>query len=506
MNNIREFLIWTVVVPLVLLGLASCQEVRALKSLEGESRYRARLAEDVPTLESIQARNPQTIIHFSEDGVELPVAEALERARRAEQHMEFVSVLRFGSLIVPVVGGLASVLVILAGLVGLVGIRAVRRAGVRSRSELILSFSVWQGRFTDILCVLAAGLCGAAVCVLGFEVWHHVIKNMHAQLDIQNLILNSVLIFSLTCAGAYVAYKIHSEWQKIFVPGIWSMPGFRATPEAYPAVWHFVHEIAERTGARPPDNVILGLGDGFFVTTNMVELHSEDALIDGTALYLSVPYMAYLTREELTSVVAHELGHFLGEDLEYSQRFLPLCSRARRQLNVLTSGEDDLMLLSRVALEPARMLAECFLQSLELSVKFWSRHRELSADAVSSSVVGSRVAAETLLRMVALETALSEGLTLWRESPDEEDAPSELTQLMNGQNGILTFVRDALEKEGVSDPRSELENAIPHPLDTHPLTGQRLEAWGVTPDEELVQQAMRTEESGLLREWGLLVT
>lgn len=504
MNDIREFLIWTIAVPLLLLGLASCQEARALKSLEGESRYRARLAEDVPTLEAIQARNPQMIIHFSEDGVELPVAEALEAARRAERHMELVSVLRFGSIAVPVLAGLASILVILAGLAGLWGIRAVRRAGVRSRSELIQSFSVWQCRFRGILCTLAAGLCGAAVCVLGFEVWHHVIKNMHAQLDIQNLVLNGFLIFSLTCGGTYVAYKICAEWKNIFISGIWPMAGFRATPETYPAVWHFVHEVAERTGARPPDNVILGLGDGFFVTTGMVELHSEDALSEGTALYLSVPYMAYLTREELTSIVAHELGHFMGEDLEYSQRFLPLCIRARRQLSVLTAGEDDLLSMSRVALEPARMLAECFLQSLELSVKFWSRHRELSADAVSSATVGSRVAAETLLRIIALETALSEGLSLWRESPDEENAPSDLAYLVGGQNGIVTFVRDALEKEGVSDPRNELENAIPHPLDTHPLTGQRLEAWGVTPDEELVQQAMRREESGLLREWGIL--
>ena len=45
---------------------------------------------------------------------------------------------------------------------------------------------------------------------------------------------------------------------------------------------------------------------------------------EGRVLYLPLPYMAFLDRAQVSAVIAHELGHFTGEDTGYSLRFAPI--------------------------------------------------------------------------------------------------------------------------------------------------------------------------------------
>lgn len=554
MSEHREFLIWTIVIPILMLGMSVWQEARALQTQAGEERYRVRLAEDVPILEAILTRNPETIIQFSEDGAEVPVPVAVEAAHKAQRHMALIEKLRWASMGIPVMGGLASLSVIGAALTGLWGIRRVRQFGLRSRQELVQQFSLWQRRLTGVLCVLAGGFCCAVVCVVGFEIWHYVITHMHAKLDVGALVRAGLMLVPIIITGVYVPYKIVKAWREIFVHNSMCLVGIKATAEKYPAVWDFVRDIARRVGAQPPDAVVLGVNAEFFVTASDVDLVLTQESCSGNTLYLGLPYLVYLSRDELTSIVAHELGHYVGEDLEYSKRFLPLYVRAWEQLDLLTGGEDDLLCTSRVALEPARMLAVFFLQSLQVSVHFWSRQRELAADGVSVAVCGAHTAAVALLRVVALQDRLNEALRLWRESPDlepsgedlpdtentedmeenapvtiaanatcrdatndsadallgedteecaDDPAPQTLEQAFNAPEGLLIFIRRVVQEQGIPDPRETLEEAVPHLLDTHPLTGQRLEVWGAVPDDALVAQAVRQEESDVLRAWGV---
>lgn len=92
-----------------------------------------------------------------------------------------------------------------------------------------------------------------------------------------------------------------------------------------------------------------------------------------------------------------------------------------------------------------------------------------------------------------------------------------LVQLAAGPDGVLTFIRHVLQEQrdlrergeqAWTDPLRTLHNAlqgaVPHPLDTHPLTADRVLAWEVDVDAELVDRAMRLEESPLLWDFGLL--
>lgn len=563
MNNLREFLIWTLVVPALLLSLSVWQGFRAVGSMEREARYRAELAEDIPALQEMLATYPDAVIRYKKSGVKQSAAKALEEALKGQQRMERNAGQREISLGVAGLGAASSLAVMLAGLVGLWGIREVRRASMRSRAALVQSFSCWQDRLAVVLCVLAGGLCCAVASAVGFEFWDVELQKSFKAVDMAGMVKVGIFLFAVFGMGVYAVCKLWKAWRDLFVPGVGELHGQRITPEDSPALWELVRGVAQLAGAEPPDTIVLGMNPTFFVRAGDVELYPEGAYCHGTLLYLGLPFMAYLSRRELASVVAHELGHYAGEDLDYSRRFLPIYVRTHRQLTALQDVETEMESpLSKLALEPATMLARNFFDALDAGVKFWSRQRELAADEVSAAVVGPRTAAVTLLRVVALSPALDAALDQWAEIPadddeadvdlddeltdnpvdksaeeateeataepaaegygedndegndedndedTEPDAPAEAVNLVHlaaGPHGVLTFVQRAVQEQGeLADPRDALEEAVPHPLDTHPLTAQRLQAWGVKVDDALLREARRFEESPLLQELGLL--
>jgi len=207
----------------------------------------------------------------------------------------------------------------------------------------------------------------------------------------------------------------------------------------------------------------------------------------GRVLYLPLPYLAFLDEAEVSAVIGHELGHFIGEDTLYSQYFSPIYSATVRQIEAI-GGDDGL----RAALtRPATLFGEMFLTSFHAAVQFWSRQRELAADAVGARAAGAPAVAASLLRIAALEPSVSEALgRQW----DEGGA-------LHG--GVLAHVRALVAERGMNDPRGRLENRQAHPTDTHPELAQRLDALGMTLSPELLQRAMDRAGSGLLAAFGL---
>lgn len=244
-------------------------------------------------------------------------------------------------------------------------------------------------------------LCGAVVSAVGFEFWDAELREVLKGPDMVGMVKIGIFLATVFGIGVYAVYKIWQAWRSLFWFSARQMQGQSITPEACPALWELVREVAECAKAQPPDTIVLGMEPTFFVMAGDVDLYPEGERYSGNMLYLSLPFMLYLTRDELISVVAHELGHYVGDDLEYSKHFLPIYIRTRRQLVALHDVEADLESpLSKLALEPATMLANNFLDALDSGVQFWSRQRELAADAVSAAVVGPRTAAMTLLRVV----------------------------------------------------------------------------------------------------------
>ena len=76
-----------------------------------------------------------------------------------------------------------------------------------------------------------------------------------------------------------------------------------------PKLWDFVDSIANELGSSPPDNIIVGLQPTFYATAANVGLVSQKTILKGETLFVSLPLMRLFNKEELKSVIGHELGH-----------------------------------------------------------------------------------------------------------------------------------------------------------------------------------------------------
>jgi len=259
-----------------------------------------------------------------------------------------------------------------------------------------------------------------------------------------------------------------------------------------PQLWAFVEDVAQRTHAQLPDAVVVGLNEGFFVTEHPVMLSSGERLAEGRVLYLPLPYMAFMERAQVAAVIAHELGHFTGEDTAYGRRFTPIYRSLVSSIVAVTNeDDDDDDGLRAWATAPASLYGKWFLQHFDAAVHHWSRERELAADAFSSRVAGSEPSALALLRSAVLHAIVDEALLHNRQLPPQQ------------REGVLPMVRRLVAERGLGDPHEHLDDQQAHPLDTHPTLKQRLDALGVAMTTDLVQRTRDARGSGLLIELGL---
>ncbi|KAA6223863.1 peptidase [Streptomyces albofaciens JCM 4342] len=87
--------------------------------------------------------------------------------------------------------------------------------------------------------------------------------------------------------------------------------GLAVTGDEQPELWRAVRSLAERTGTRAPDAILL--------TEEVNAAVREDTRLLGLLpgrrrLYLGVPLLIGLTEPQLHSVIAHELGHYGNAD------------------------------------------------------------------------------------------------------------------------------------------------------------------------------------------------
>ncbi|WP_446966786.1 M48 family metallopeptidase [Rhizobium leguminosarum] len=146
-----------------------------------------------------------------------------------------------------------------------------------------------------------------------------------------------------------------------------------------PELWRFVRSLAGRQHALLPDTIIVGLGQGFFVTESQLRLWPEDRLVTGRSLYLPAAYLDLLDQAEIAEIIGHELAHFSGEDTTYSQQFTPIYAGLWRALAALGRADGG-----RFVLYPAVNLGFHAMQRFDHAVAHWSRLREFDVDRSGS--------------------------------------------------------------------------------------------------------------------------
>lgn len=224
--------------------------------------------------------------------------------------------------------------------------------------------------------------------------------------------------------------------------------------------------LSGRLGARPPDNVIVGLEPNFFVTTGKVQIQPTGELLEGETLYLSLPLCRTLTVAELDAVIGHELGHFIGQDAAYSKRFMPAyVTLHKAMVGVASAG---------VFAKPALYMLELCMMQFAKAERAIGRKRELAADEAGSRVSSSK-ALITALFKVGLYSGIWQGVRR-----------ANIQSLESGKvyDNLSTFFalasKDAFTNANIEEEKSILAGTkTAHPIDTHPSTGQRMQALGV---------------------------
>lgn len=231
-----------------------------------------------------------------------------------------------------------------------------------------------------------------------------------------------------------------------------------------PRLWQRIRDIAARLHTPAPDHLIAGIDANFFVTEAPLAVGGQ--VLTGRKLYVSVPLLRQLDREEADAVLAHELAHLSGGDARSSAALGPKLTQFDRYLAHLYAGGT-----SRVVLPFLRLYRMLF----QLALSRDSRAREFLADGTAARLVSPRAISHSLVKIAAYASyrADTEGRLFSRD------------ERLAGSLGIGPSVASGLPHWAGSEAFMEAmtDGHVPHPYDSHPPLRERMARVGhVEPD------------------------
>jgi Zn-dependent protease with chaperone function/uncharacterized tellurite resistance protein B-like protein len=271
--------------------------------------------------------------------------------------------------------------------------------------------------------------------------------------------------------GALLGLAMLWRTLRMFHPAIAAVTCVPLPAVEQPRVALLVQQVARATGARPPDNIVVGLEPTFFATTAPVFTFTSDRLLLGQTLYLSLPLMRVLSLDEIKTVIGHELAHFSGRDTIFSRQFAPIYRGLAEAAHV---ADENKPYDKNPLLLPARLFLRFMLSCFHNNAAKASRARELRADEIGSKAATTNDLGYALIKSGILSM-------LWQK--EFEDTLRDLSRGRFRRNMSRNF-EDKLRFDVSPDklpPLVELSlNAhTPHPTDSHPTTKERLERLGL---------------------------
>ena len=466
-----------VVFPLLLAALGGWELQRADRAATALVELRVNLANYKQPLQAVAARQPASAIPPPEGLI--TVHEALARVEKTEAELPTAyRINRVLHALAPWVIGLG-LLAAFIGLAALAGTYWAGRRAQQSREKLLQVFTLGSRLLPYVLVSHVVAMAAAVALVLVFEglaLWHV------GRLGSGEMKLMGML-------GVVAAFCLYSIWLLLkqlrpmlamFEPTPLEMFGLPVTPAQAPGLWRHVDELAAKLGALPPEHIVVSLTQGFYVTSSDALVMPAETPLRGRTLHLPLLYLGLLGREEIGAVIGHELAHFAGGDTAYSLRFLPIYDGVQRSLCGLLETMAASDPIQGRLLRPSFMLGEFFMQRFDHAVNHWSRERELLADAAGARLVGNAAAASALLRVSVLQAPIDDALMAKCENAAERDLPAAVLNALQGAELHL--------------PAEALEIHQPHPTDSHPSNGERLQALHV-PLEDAMHSATRAVDA-----------
>ncbi|MDF3301633.1 M48 family metalloprotease [Streptomyces tropicalis] len=183
--------------------------------------------------------------------------------------------------------------------------------------------------------------------------------------------------------------------------------GLSVTPRAQPGLWERVRQVAEAVGTRPPTELVL--------TAEAAAGVRQDrrwGVIPGERrLYLGVPLLLGLSRDQLDAVLAHELGHYANGDVRWAATVWTTRHRLLRTVLALRERAEpaaDEKGARQSPPGPDHHLAKLFTVYARFCLRATqsvSRRQEFAADLVAARVAGRDNAVAALRRIPVLEAA-----------------------------------------------------------------------------------------------------
>jgi len=237
-----------------------------------------------------------------------------------------------------------------------------------------------------------------------------------------------------------------------------------------------LHAICRKVETAPPDQVIVGIDDNFFVTE--VPVRVDGKLLAGRTLFASLSLLKQLHSAEADGVLAHELAHFSGADTLYSKKIAPLLARYQRYLYALYNGG-----IGRVVF----YFMNCFRALFELSLGKRQRQREFRADRIAAETTSSRDIAAALLRI----TAYSKFRQDVQQNLFKQERVLETANIAQQiADGFQTFSLRFADQHDIGELHAS------HPFDSHPTLVDRLEAVGVPLSPQTAESLLGARGDG----------
>ncbi len=482
---------FVVLLPLLIAALGFWEFSREETSVGSLSQRQIEIVQTIQSLRDLKAKNPLATVE-DETGKKYSVSLAISMFEQDLADAASFSFLNPHLLPFATMGlGLTSALV---GCFGLLSIQSMGRRARRSRADLLKSFQRGQKLLPWLLALLGFSVITGLACAIIYETLHYLPDILAAKKGAKLLIAAALAVLILIFYAFKLVWDVIKSSRAAFERSPLHLLGRSISEADAPELWRFVRQVAKKAKATMPDRIVVGLDQCFFVTENQVVLANGETLPPGRMMYLPLPYMAFMTEEETAAVIGHELGHFTGEDTEYSLRFSPIYASAVHNLRAVdTISEGNENIFDLVTSKPTLMLGEYFLSSFDHAVQHWSRIREFAADAMGASVASGRDIVSSLLRISVLEPHVNGVLrAYWERGGRETEGTSTLEAL-----------RQRVREHGFNDPAEHLEQTQTHPTDSHPSLRQRMEALSIAPTAELLESACTRHDSGLLCKLGL---
>ncbi len=258
-----------------------------------------------------------------------------------------------------------------------------------------------------------------------------------------------------------------------------------------PGLHAFVSGLAEKLGAQPPDNIVVGLEPNFFVTAAEIVTPKSGRPLQGNTLYVSLPLARLMTVSEYAAVVGHELGHFRGADTEYSLKFAPVYAGLAGALSGTAYEKGERY--RGLAKLPARAMLSFMMDIFAMNERAIGRVREMLADQAGAEAASSRALGTALVK-VSLYAGLWHRLHFDNvERLNRGKATRNLSSLLE------SWARYDFERGDVKKILAAVaKQSTPHPTDTHPPLAKRLKALNVSLDSIGEADLLVPDQSAML--------